>query len=81
LIIFDEPTRGVDVGTIAEIHQSINELADDGLAVIVISSYCLFAGDHKPLGPDPGDPAGPGGRGVHGAASAFSSKDGLKAAS
>ena len=39
LIIFDEPTRGVDVGAIAEIHQLINRLADDGLAVIVISSY------------------------------------------
>ena len=39
LIIFDEPTRGVDVGAIAEIHQFINMLADDGLAVIVISSY------------------------------------------
>jgi len=39
LIIFDEPTRGVDVGAIAEIHQIINKLADDGLSVIVISSY------------------------------------------
>src|SRR5271170_3623543 len=39
LIIFDEPTRGVDVGAIAEIHQFINRLADEGLAVIVISSY------------------------------------------
>ena len=39
LIIFDEPTRGVDVGAIAEIHALINGLADDGLAVIVISSY------------------------------------------
>ena len=39
LIIFDEPTRGVDVGAIAEIHQLINRLADDGLAVVVISSY------------------------------------------
>ena len=39
LIIFDEPTRGVDVGAIAEIHQLINRLADDGIAVIVISSY------------------------------------------
>jgi simple sugar transport system ATP-binding protein len=39
LIIFDEPTRGVDVGAIAEIHQFINGLADDGLAVLVISSY------------------------------------------
>jgi simple sugar transport system ATP-binding protein len=39
LIIFDEPTRGVDVGAIAEIHALINGLADAGLAVIVISSY------------------------------------------
>ena len=39
IIIFDEPTRGVDVGAIAEIHEAINKLADDGLAVIVISSY------------------------------------------
>ena len=39
LIIFDEPTRGVDVGAIAEIHQLINRLADDGIAVMVISSY------------------------------------------
>jgi simple sugar transport system ATP-binding protein len=39
LVIFDEPTRGVDVGAIAEIHHLIATLADDGLAVIVISSY------------------------------------------
>lgn len=39
LVIFDEPTRGVDVGAIAEIHALIKELADQGLAVIVISSY------------------------------------------
>jgi simple sugar transport system ATP-binding protein len=39
VIIFDEPTRGVDVGAIAEIHQLINRFADEGLAVIVISSY------------------------------------------
>ena len=39
LIIFDEPTRGVDVGAIAEIHQLINRLADQDLAVMVISSY------------------------------------------
>jgi simple sugar transport system ATP-binding protein/ribose transport system ATP-binding protein len=39
LVIFDEPTRGVDVGAIAEIHAFINQLADDGIAVCVISSY------------------------------------------
>ena len=39
LIIFDEPTRGVDVGAIAEIHQLINRLADQDIAVMVISSY------------------------------------------
>jgi simple sugar transport system ATP-binding protein len=39
IIIFDEPTRGVDVGTIGEIHQLINKLADKGIAVVVISSH------------------------------------------
>lgn len=39
LIIFDEPTRGVDVGAIAEIHEIIKELANAGKAVVVISSY------------------------------------------
>jgi simple sugar transport system ATP-binding protein len=39
IVIFDEPTRGVDVGAIVEIHQIINRLADEGLAVVVISSY------------------------------------------
>ncbi|WP_316159723.1 MULTISPECIES: sugar ABC transporter ATP-binding protein [unclassified Bradyrhizobium] len=39
LIIFDEPTRGVDVGAIVEIHELINRLADEGRAVVVISSY------------------------------------------
>jgi simple sugar transport system ATP-binding protein/ribose transport system ATP-binding protein len=39
LVIFDEPTRGVDVGAIAEIHHFIQKLADEGIAVVVISSY------------------------------------------
>ena len=39
VIIFDEPTRGVDVGTIPQIHDLIRKLADEGKAVVVISSY------------------------------------------
>jgi ABC-type sugar transport system ATPase subunit len=39
IIIFDEPTRGVDVGTIPEIHGQIRRLADEGKALVVISSY------------------------------------------
>lgn len=38
VIIFDEPTRGVDVGAKAEIYTLINRLASAGKAVIVISS-------------------------------------------
>jgi len=38
LLIFDEPTRGVDVATKAELHRLIRNLADGGKAVIVISS-------------------------------------------
>jgi ribose transport system ATP-binding protein len=38
LIILDEPTRGVDVGSKSAIHQYIATLAEQGLAVIVISS-------------------------------------------
>jgi ABC-type sugar transport system ATPase subunit len=39
VIIFDEPTRGVDVGAIPHIHSSMRALANQGVAVIVISSY------------------------------------------
>ena len=39
IVILDEPTRGVDVGTIPHIHAEIRRLADEGKAVIVISSY------------------------------------------
>jgi ABC-type sugar transport system ATPase subunit len=38
LLIFDEPTRGVDVATKAELHRLIRALADGGKAVLVISS-------------------------------------------
>jgi ribose transport system ATP-binding protein len=37
-IIFDEPTQGVDVGAKAEIHRLIRQLADQGAAVVMISS-------------------------------------------
>jgi simple sugar transport system ATP-binding protein len=39
LVIFDEPTRGVDVGAIAEIRQIIRAFADSGAGVMLISSY------------------------------------------
>jgi len=38
IVIIDEPTRGVDVGTKAEIYKIIRTLADEGKAVIMISS-------------------------------------------
>jgi L-arabinose transport system ATP-binding protein len=38
LLILDEPTRGIDVGAKAEIYALIRRLADDGLAILVISS-------------------------------------------
>jgi len=38
LLIIDEPTRGIDVGTKAEVHRLMSELAARGLAVLMISS-------------------------------------------
>jgi len=38
VLIFDEPTRGIDVGAKAEIYQLIRKLAANGVSVIVISS-------------------------------------------
>ena len=38
ILILDEPTQGIDVGAKAEIHALMQELADDGLAIIMISS-------------------------------------------
>ena len=37
-VVFDEPTRGVDVGAKTEIYKIINDLAEKGVAVIIISS-------------------------------------------
>jgi rhamnose transport system ATP-binding protein len=38
LLIIDEPTRGIDVGTKAEVHRLLSELAGQGLAILMISS-------------------------------------------
>jgi ABC-type sugar transport system ATPase subunit len=38
ILILDEPTRGIDVATKAEIHALMNELAKEGVAVMVVSS-------------------------------------------
>src|SRR5262249_21112661 len=38
ILILDEPTRGVDVGAKAEIHELIARLATQGTAVLMISS-------------------------------------------
>jgi rhamnose transport system ATP-binding protein len=38
VIILDEPTKGIDVGSKAAVHDFIGELAEEGLAVILISS-------------------------------------------
>ena len=38
ILILDEPTRGIDVGAKAEIYTIINNLAKEGLAIILISS-------------------------------------------
>jgi rhamnose transport system ATP-binding protein len=38
VLIIDEPTRGIDVGTKAEVHRLMSELAAQGLAVLMISS-------------------------------------------
>ncbi len=38
ILILDEPTRGIDVGSKSEIHRLISELAQQGMAIIMISS-------------------------------------------
>jgi rhamnose transport system ATP-binding protein len=38
VLIVDEPTRGIDVGTKAEVHRLLSELAAQGVAILMISS-------------------------------------------
>ena len=38
ILIFDEPTRGIDVGAKEEIYELMNKLADEGKSIIMISS-------------------------------------------
>lgn len=51
VFLIDEPTRGVDVGAKAEIHNLIRELAQEGKAVVVVSSELpeLIAVSHRIL--------------------------------
>src|SRR5581483_4436628 len=39
VLLLDEPTRGIDVGSKAQIYQLIDELALEGKAVLIVSSY------------------------------------------
>jgi len=38
VFIVDEPTRGIDVGTKAEVHRLMSDLAGDGVAILMVSS-------------------------------------------
>jgi rhamnose transport system ATP-binding protein len=38
VLILDEPTQGVDIGSKSEIHQIMVELAEQGMAIVMISS-------------------------------------------
>ncbi|MEO2038212.1 MAG: D-xylose ABC transporter ATP-binding protein, partial [Martelella sp.] len=38
ILIVDEPTRGIDVGTKSEVHRLLSELARQGMAIIMVSS-------------------------------------------
>jgi ribose transport system ATP-binding protein len=49
ILIFDEPTRGIDVGAKSEIYKLLNELADQGKSIIMISSELpeIFRMSHR----------------------------------
>ena len=38
VLFLDEPTRGIDVGAKAEIHDLTAQLADEGVAIVLVSS-------------------------------------------
>jgi len=38
VLIVDEPTRGIDVGTKSEVHRLLSQMAQDGLSVVIVSS-------------------------------------------
>ena len=38
VLIVDEPTRGIDVGTKAEVHRLMSALAAEGVAIVMVSS-------------------------------------------
>ncbi|MDQ2966623.1 MAG: sugar ABC transporter ATP-binding protein [Chloroflexota bacterium] len=38
VLIFDEPTKGIDIGAKVEVYRAINELAEAGVAIVLISS-------------------------------------------
>ncbi|RMI39840.1 sugar ABC transporter ATP-binding protein [Streptomyces triticirhizae] len=67
VLLFDEPTRGVDVGAKAAIHTLVRELAAEGLAVLLISSELpeligmsdrvLVLSDGRPAGELPAGPS------------------------
>lgn len=47
VLLLDEPTRGIDVGTKAEIYQLIRRLTAEGVAVVMVSSEIRTAGTRR----------------------------------
>ena len=39
VLLLDEPTRGIDIGSRAQVYEIVTQCADDGKAVLVVSSY------------------------------------------
>jgi ribose transport system ATP-binding protein len=39
VLLLDEPTRGIDIGSKAQVYRTIAEAADSGKAVLMVSSY------------------------------------------